>query len=129
MTVNCIAPGYLDIPSHDLQPERTDEIRLKKTEERKKRIPSGRLGSPEDIGPAVVYFASPASDYATGTTIFIDGGMNYDQSGMPNRRNMELKPELSRERPISIGRKIRAGTFIAPVILLPTIKYACHRNS
>ena len=76
VTVNCIAPGYLDIPSPDLHPERIDEIRLKKAEERKKRIPSGRLGSPEDIGPAVVYFASRASDYATGTTIFIDGGMS-----------------------------------------------------
>jgi NAD(P)-dependent dehydrogenase (short-subunit alcohol dehydrogenase family) len=76
VTVNCIAPGSLDVRSPDRHPERTDETWLKSIEERKKRIPAGHLGNLEDVGPAVVYFASRASDYATGTTIFIDGGMS-----------------------------------------------------
>lgn len=76
VTVNCIAPGYMDVRSPGLHPERTEETWSKLTAERAKRIPTKRLGRPEDIGQAVVYFASGASDYATGTTIFIDGGMS-----------------------------------------------------
>ncbi len=38
-------------------------------------IPYGRIGEPEDVGRAVVWLASDASDYVTGTTLFIDGGM------------------------------------------------------
>jgi glucose 1-dehydrogenase len=40
-----------------------------------KLIPYGRIGEPEDVGHAVVWLASDASDYVTGTTIYIDGGM------------------------------------------------------
>jgi len=38
-------------------------------------IPYGRIGKPEDIGRAAVWLASDASDYVTGTTLFVDGGM------------------------------------------------------
>jgi NAD(P)-dependent dehydrogenase (short-subunit alcohol dehydrogenase family) len=68
--VNCIAPGSLD-----LYPGSTDETYLKLNEERKKRISLGRLGRLEEVGPLLVYLASDASDYITGETIFIDGGM------------------------------------------------------
>lgn len=68
--VNCIAPGSLD-----LYPGSTDEKYIKLNEERKKRIPIGRLGRLEEIGPLLVYLASDASDYITGETIFIDGGL------------------------------------------------------
>jgi len=44
-------------------------------EERAKRIPLGRFGSPEELGPVLIYLASDASNYVTGTTLFIDGGM------------------------------------------------------
>lgn len=70
ITVNCIAPGSLD-----LYPGSTDENYMKLNEERKKRIPLGRLGRLEEIGPLLVYLASDASDYMTGETIFIDGGL------------------------------------------------------
>jgi NAD(P)-dependent dehydrogenase (short-subunit alcohol dehydrogenase family) len=70
VTVNCIAPGSLD-----LYPGRTDETYLKLNEARKKRIPLGRLGRLEEVGPPLIYLASNASDYVTGETIFIDGGM------------------------------------------------------
>jgi glucose 1-dehydrogenase len=40
-----------------------------------KLIPYGRIGEPEDIGEAAVWLCSDASDYVTGTTLFVDGGM------------------------------------------------------
>jgi len=40
-----------------------------------KLIPYGRIGEPEDIGKAAVWLASDESDYVTGTTLFVDGGM------------------------------------------------------
>ncbi len=70
ISVNCLAPGSLD-----LFPERKDEAYVQLNEGRKKRIPMNRIGSLNDVGPALVYLASPASDYVTGTTLFIDGGM------------------------------------------------------
>ena len=70
VSVNCIAPGSLD-----LYPGSTDEKYFRLNEERKKRIPLGRLGRVEEVGPLLVYLASDASDYITGETVFIDGGM------------------------------------------------------
>jgi len=70
ITVNCIAPG-----TFDKFPDSTDENLLKRKEERKKLIPLGRLGRPEELGPLLVYLASDASGFITGTTIFMDGGM------------------------------------------------------
>jgi 2-deoxy-D-gluconate 3-dehydrogenase len=70
VTVNCIAPGSLD-----LYPGRMDETYLKLNESRKKRIPLGRLGRLEEVGPPLIYLASDASEYVTGATIFVDGGM------------------------------------------------------
>ncbi len=70
VTVNCIAPGSLD-----LFPGSTDESYLKLNEERKKRIPLNRIGGLDEVGPALVFLASKASDYMTGETIFVDGGM------------------------------------------------------
>ena len=40
-----------------------------------KLVPYKRIGEPEDIAQAVVWLASDASDYVTGTTLFVDGGM------------------------------------------------------
>jgi 3-oxoacyl-[acyl-carrier protein] reductase len=39
------------------------------------RIPLGRMGSGEDIGAAVVYFASREAEYVTGQTLHVNGGM------------------------------------------------------
>jgi 2-deoxy-D-gluconate 3-dehydrogenase len=67
--VNCVAPGYVntDIPRAALADARTRELFLS-------RIPARRIGEPEDIGPLVVYLASPASDHMTGQTLYLDGG-------------------------------------------------------
>jgi NAD(P)-dependent dehydrogenase (short-subunit alcohol dehydrogenase family) len=34
----------------------------------------GRIGQPEDVAQAVLYLASPAATYMTGTTLYVDGG-------------------------------------------------------
>ena len=40
------------------------------------RLPIKRFGKPEDVAGMALYLASPASDYITGTTFLVDGGMN-----------------------------------------------------
>ena len=67
--VTCVAPGYMntDIPREALADPRTRERFLSK-------IPARRIGEPEEIGPLVVYLASPASEYMTGQTLYFDGG-------------------------------------------------------
>jgi glucose 1-dehydrogenase len=40
-----------------------------------KLVPYGRIGEPDDVAKAAVWLASDASDYVTGATLFIDGGM------------------------------------------------------
>jgi 3-oxoacyl-[acyl-carrier protein] reductase len=39
------------------------------------RIPLGRLGTPDDVAAAVVFLATPAAGYITGTTLHVNGGM------------------------------------------------------
>jgi len=68
--VNCVSPGAI----------LTDETRdrLADPEHRARvlaKIPSRRIGEPEDVVGAVVLLASPESDYITGTTLYVDGGM------------------------------------------------------
>jgi NAD(P)-dependent dehydrogenase (short-subunit alcohol dehydrogenase family) len=67
--VNAIGPGafYTKPMSVVLDDEKLGPIRRRK-------IPIGREGRPEELGPLVVYLASSASDFMTGETIFIDGG-------------------------------------------------------
>ena len=43
------------------------------------RIPLGRIADPKDIVGAAVFFASPASDFVTGQTLYIDGGITASQ--------------------------------------------------
>ena len=66
--VNAIAPGFID----------TDMVAPVKTmplyEEVIKRTPAGRFGSPEECAGTAVYLASRASDFVTGSTLFVDGG-------------------------------------------------------
>jgi len=71
ITVNCIAPGFID----------TDMTRALSEEQRgalTQSIPLGRLGRPEDVAAAAAYLASPAADYVTGCTLHVNGGMFMD---------------------------------------------------
>jgi 3-oxoacyl-[acyl-carrier protein] reductase len=68
ITVNCVAPGFID----------TDMTRALPDEQKKAlltQIPLGRLGKVEDIAAAVAYLASPGADYVTGTVLHVNGGM------------------------------------------------------
>jgi glucose 1-dehydrogenase len=68
--VNSIAPGAIKTPINRVAWETpAAEAELLKL------IPEGRVGVPDDIARAVVWLASDASDYVTGTTLFVDGGM------------------------------------------------------
>jgi 2-deoxy-D-gluconate 3-dehydrogenase len=67
--VNAIAPGY--IATDVTTALRDDPVRNPAI---LSRIPAGRWGSPEDLAGAVVYLASSASDYVSGTILTVDGG-------------------------------------------------------
>jgi 3-oxoacyl-[acyl-carrier protein] reductase len=68
ITVNCVAPGFVDT---DMTRALADAQREKLIE----RIPLGRLGIPEDIGHAVAFLASREAGYITGATLHVNGGM------------------------------------------------------
>ncbi|MEK5237027.1 3-oxoacyl-ACP reductase FabG [Paenibacillus sp. FSL L8-0470] len=68
ITVNCIAPGFIDT---DMTRELSDEVRS----ELIKGIPLAELGRPEDIAMAAVFLASEGAAYMTGQTLHVDGGM------------------------------------------------------
>jgi len=68
ITINCVAPGFIDTDMTKALPEAQRAKLLEK-------IPLGRLGSPEDIAHAVVFLASAQAAYITGATLHVNGGM------------------------------------------------------
>ncbi len=68
ITVNAVAPGFIETAM-------TDVLKDSIKEEMKKLIPLGRFGTVEDVARAVVFLASPESDYITGQVIHVNGGM------------------------------------------------------
>lgn len=66
--VNCVAPGFIKTDMTDVLPEEVQTVILSK-------IPLKKLGTPEDIGKAVAFLASESSQYITGSTIHVNGGM------------------------------------------------------
>ena len=67
--VNAIAPGYVETDMNS-ELRRDQELYARVVDQ----IPAKRMARAEEIGPLVVYLASPASDFMTGETIVIDGG-------------------------------------------------------
>jgi 3-oxoacyl-[acyl-carrier protein] reductase len=66
--VNAVAPGFIETAmTHSLKDDYRETIL--------KNIPAGRLGTVEDIAETVLFLASPASDYITGQTLTVDGGL------------------------------------------------------
>jgi glucose 1-dehydrogenase len=68
INVNIINPGWIDTPGERLH---FSEAEIAVGGE---RIPWGRIGTPEDIGQAVLFLASDAADYVTGAVLRVDGG-------------------------------------------------------
>ena len=68
ITVNCVAPGFIDTEMTRSLPEEYKNQLISK-------IPLGKLGSPNDIANAVAFLASENASYITGETLHINGGM------------------------------------------------------
>ena len=68
VTVNCVAPGFIDTDMTRELPEKVRDDLLGK-------IPLGKLGHVDDIAAAVVFLASPSAAYITGETLHVNGGM------------------------------------------------------
>ena len=68
ITVNCVAPGFIDTDMTSDLPETVKEKMLAE-------IPLGAFGQPDDIAGAVAYLASDAARYVTGQAIHVNGGM------------------------------------------------------
>ena len=68
ININCISPGFI-------KTEMTDKIEEKFKEAIISKIPSNRLGEPEDVANAVLFLASDQSNYINGETIHVNGGM------------------------------------------------------
>lgn len=71
ITVNCVAPGFIDTDMTKALPEAQRDALLG-------QIPLGRLGHSDEIAAAVVFLASPRASYITGTTVHVNGGMYMD---------------------------------------------------
>ncbi len=68
INVNCISPGFIKTAMTEKIDDKFKEIIISK-------IPSGRLGDPEDVANAVLFLSSNLSDYINGETIHVNGGM------------------------------------------------------
>jgi NAD(P)-dependent dehydrogenase (short-subunit alcohol dehydrogenase family) len=68
ITVNCVAPGSIEV-------ERTKEEAGDYAGTWSKLTPLGRIGTPQDIGRAVAFFASELADFVSGQTLYVDGGL------------------------------------------------------
>ena len=68
ININCISPGFIKTAMTDKIDDKFKDIILSK-------IPSARLGEPEDIANAVLFLASEQSNYINGETIHVNGGM------------------------------------------------------
>ena len=68
VTVNCIAPGFIATDMTEGLAEAQKAALLA-------QIPVGRLGTPQEIADAVLFLASPAAGYITGTELHVNGGM------------------------------------------------------
>ncbi len=68
ININCISPGFIKTAMTDKIDDKFKEVIISK-------IPSGRLGEPEDVANAVIFLASSQSDYINGETLHVNGGM------------------------------------------------------
>jgi 3-oxoacyl-[acyl-carrier protein] reductase len=69
VTVNAVAPGFIETPMTDVLPDKVKE-------ELNTRIPLGRMGKPRDVAAAIVFLASDEAGYITGHVLNVNGGMH-----------------------------------------------------
>jgi 2-hydroxycyclohexanecarboxyl-CoA dehydrogenase len=70
INVNCVCPGPTDTPMLQSRPEKLKEAFVK-------AIPFRRFAKPQEIADAIVFFASPRSDYVTGQVLSVSGGLTF----------------------------------------------------
>jgi 2-hydroxycyclohexanecarboxyl-CoA dehydrogenase len=70
INVNCICPGPTDTPMLQTRPEKLKESFLR-------AIPFRRFAKPQEIADAILFFASPRSDYITGQVLSVSGGLTF----------------------------------------------------
>lgn len=68
ITINCIAPGFIET-------DMTDKLNDLQKEAILTKVPMGRLGTPEEIANAALFLASDEAEYITGQVLTVDGGM------------------------------------------------------
>ena len=68
ININCVSPGFIKTAMTDKIDDKFKEVIISK-------IPSARLGEPEDIANAVLFLSSDQSDYINGETLHVNGGM------------------------------------------------------
>ena len=68
ITVNCIAPGFIET-------DMTNQFKSDELENILKQIPKNKMGNPQDIANLALFLASSSADYITGQTISVDGGL------------------------------------------------------
>ena len=68
ITVNAVAPGFIETAM-------TDKLNDEQKAAILKQIPTGRMGTSEEIAAAVLFLSSPEAGYLTGTTLHVNGGM------------------------------------------------------
>ncbi|BBU55989.1 beta-ketoacyl-ACP reductase [Mameliella alba] len=68
ITVNAVAPGFIETAM-------TDKLNDDQKSAILTQIPTGRMGTPEEVAAGVLYLASPEAAYVTGTTLHVNGGM------------------------------------------------------
>ena len=69
VTVNAVAPGFIETPMTDVLPDKVKE-------DLKTRIPLGRMGSPRDVAAAIIFLASDEAGYITGQVLDVNGGLH-----------------------------------------------------
>ncbi len=70
VNVNCVCPGPTDTPLMAAVPEKFREAFIK-------AIPFHRLGKPQEVADAILFFASPSSDFVTGQVLSVSGGLTF----------------------------------------------------
>lgn len=85
INVNAIEPGWIDTPNEHVT--FSDEVLAAEA----KKLPWGRLGTPDDIGQAAAFLCSAAADYITGVILPVDGGFRFK-----HLRAEELPDEAAR---------------------------------
>jgi NAD(P)-dependent dehydrogenase (short-subunit alcohol dehydrogenase family) len=74
IVVSAIAPGPFKSDMNKAARDNADQVAT--------RVPSGRIGSDEDMAGAAIYLASRAGDYVVGATLTVDGGIAYANPGI-----------------------------------------------